>query len=112
MAKLISLKKIKVTSPPLQFSKIELGKILGAYSNGVIKNYWRDYALDQNEQVSIFSIFKNSRESSTFCIIKNNKPGKSNAKFILQYRSKIIETSSNLDLLLKRLKSLPRLVRN
>ena len=111
MAKLIGLKNTKQTTETLQFSKTELRKLIDAYSNGVIRDYWRDYAIDQNEQVSIFSIFKNSRESTTLSITKKNKHGKNSAKFILQYRSKIIETSSDLDVLLKRLKSLPKLVK-
>ncbi|MBH66910.1 MAG: hypothetical protein CMM58_01005 [Rhodospirillaceae bacterium] len=111
MAKLINLKQTKHSGNSLYFSKAELNKILSTYSDGVIKDYWRDYAIDQNGMISVFSIFKNSHERPSFYVIKKNRAGSQTSSFVLQYRQKVIETSHLLDPILKRLKMIPKLVK-
>ena len=110
MVNLIPLKGSRQNSHRLLFSKTELTKILNAYSNGVIKDHWRDYAIDQNGTISVFSIFKNSREKATFCIMKRRESSKKLNRFSLQYRLRTIEVSSNLDRILKRLENMPKLL--
>jgi hypothetical protein len=112
MVNLITLKGSRHTSQKLLFSKKELTKILNAYSNGVIKDHWRDYAIDQNGSISIFSIFKNSREKATFCITKRRGNSKKLERFSLEYRLRTVEVSSNLDKILKRLENMPKLLKN
>jgi len=112
MVNLITLKGSRHTSHKLLFSKTELTKILNAYSNGVIKDYWRDYAIDQTGKISIFSIFKNSREKATFCITKRRENNKKLERFSLEYRLRTVEVSSNLDKILKRLENMPKLLKN
>ena len=110
MVNLITLKGSRHTSHKLLFSKTELTKILNAYSNGVIKDHWRDYAIDQTGKISIFSIFKNSREKATFCITKRRENNKKLERFSLEYRLRTVEVSSNLDKILKRLENMPKLI--
>ena len=112
MINLITLKGSRHTSQKLLFSKTELTKILNAYSNGVIKDHWRDYAIDQNGSISIFSIFKNSREKATFCITKKRGNNKKLERFSLEYRLRTVEVSGNLDKILKRLENMPKLLKN
>ena len=112
MVNLINLKSSRHTPHQLLFSKTELSKILNAYSNGVIKDHWRDYALDQNGSISVFSIFKNSREKATFCITKRRENSKKLNRFSLQYRLQTVEVSGNLDKILKRLENMPKLLKN
>ena len=74
MVNLISLKASTPTKRNrLFFSKIELNIILSTYSNGVIKGFWKDYAIDQNGTFSTFSIYKNSQENPTFILTKKRK---------------------------------------
>ena len=112
MVNLITLKSTRHTSHKLLFSKTELTKILNSYSNGVIKDHWRDYAIDQNGSISMFSIFKNSREKATFCITKRRANTKKSERFSLEYRLRTVEVSSNLDKILKRLENMPKLLKN
>ena len=112
MVNLITLKSTRHTSHKLLFSKTELTKILNSYSNGVIKDLWRDYAIDQNGSISMFSIFKNSREKATFCITKRQENNKNLERFSLEYRLRTVEVSSNLDKILKRLENMPKLLKN
>ena len=112
MINLITLKGSRHTSQKILFSKTELTKILNAYSNGVIKDHWRDYAIDQNGSISIFSIFKNSREKATFCITKRRGNSRKLERFSLEYRLQTVEVSSNLDKILKRLENMPKLLKN
>jgi hypothetical protein len=112
MANLISLKNtFPAKNNFLYFSKIELSKILLAYSNGVIKGHWKDYAIDQNGTTSIFSIYRNSRENATFCLTKKRLKNSQVFNFGLIYRSKSLESSNSLDSLLIRLASLPKIVK-
>ena len=112
MVNLITLKSTRHTSHKLLFSKTELTKILNSYSNGVIKDHWRDYAIDQNGSISMFSIFKNSREKAIFCITKRRANSKKSERFSLEYRLRTVEVSSNLDKILKRLENMPKLLKN
>jgi predicted homoserine dehydrogenase-like protein len=112
MANLISLKNTLPTkNNSLYFSKIELSKILSAYSDGVIKGRWKDYAIDQNGTTSVFSIYRNSKENATFCLtkilVKNGKV----FNFTLLYGSKSLESSTSLNRVLIRLASLPKVVK-
>ena len=112
MVNLITLKGSRLTPHKLLFSKKELTKILNAYSNGVIKDHWRDYAIDQTGKISIFSIFRNSREKATYCITKRREKNKKLERFSLEYRLRTVEVSSNLDKILKRLENRPKLLKN
>ena len=111
MANFITLKGSRHTKHQLLFSKTELNKILNTYSNGVIKDYWRDYAIDQTGTISAFSIFKNSREKATFCIVKRQENNRKVVRFALQYRLRTIEVSVSLDKILKRLENMPKLLK-
>ena len=112
MANLISLKHtLPAKKNSLYFSKIELSKILSAYSNGVIKGHWKDYAIDQNGTTSIFSIYKNSRENATFFLTKKQLKNSPIFNFGLLYGSKPLESSNSLDRVLIRLASLPKVVK-
>jgi hypothetical protein len=112
MANLISLKNtLPAKKNSLYFSKVELSKILSAYSNGVIKGHWKDYAIDQNGTISIFSIYKNSRESATFCLTKKRIKNSQVFNFALLYGPRSLEFSTSLDSVLIRLASLPKVVK-
>ena len=53
------------------FTKSELGRIIAIYSNHVAKGIWRDYALDCNSNMAVFSIFRSSQDKPIFTIIKS-----------------------------------------
>jgi hypothetical protein len=72
----------------LSFTKLELNRILSNYTNGVIKGYWKDYAIDQTGDISIFSIYRNSQERPTYCLEKKRKGTSQVLNFTLWHGSK------------------------
>ena len=112
MVNLISLNATKQTNKnSLSFTKLELNRILSNYSSGVIKGYWKDYAIDQTGAISIFSIYRNSQERPTFCLEKKRKGTSQILNFTLWHGPKVLENSSSLEKVLKRLNSLPKIIR-
>ena len=112
MVNLISLNATRQTNKnSLSFTKLELNRILSNYSSGVIKGYWKDYAIDQTGNVSIFSIYRNSQERPTFCLEKKRKGASQVLNFTLWHGPKVLENSTSLEKVLKRLNSLPKIVR-
>ena len=112
MVNLISLHVAKQTNKnSLSFTKLELNRILSNYSSGVIKGYWKDYAIDQTGNISIFSIYRNSQERPTFCLEKKRKGASQVLNFTLWHGPKVLENSTSLEKVLKRLNSLPKIIR-
>ena len=112
MVNLISLNAKKQTNKnSLSFTKLELNRILSNYSSGVIKGYWKDYAIDQTGNISIFSIYRNSQERPTFCLEKKRKGANQVLNFTLWHGPKVLENSTSLEKVLKRLNSLPKIIR-
>lgn len=58
------------------FSRAELDQLLQIYSRQVMRGTWRDYAIDQCDDVATFSIFRHSLESPLFTVVKS-APGES-----------------------------------
>jgi Protein of unknown function (DUF2794) len=54
----------------IYFDRCELNQLLALYSRHVIRGEWRDYAIDHRDGFASFSIFRHSRESPTFTIMK------------------------------------------
>lgn len=52
------------------FNRRELRQLLEIYSRRVMTGEWRDYAIDHQGEVAVFSIFRNSFDSPLFAIAK------------------------------------------
>ena len=111
MAKLIRLNNARRGKPEVFFSKQELGEILSAYSMGVIKGDWRDYAIDRGGHMATFSIFRSSREHPLYSFVKSQKPGQNDPTFALYNGPKPVTSSGSLSAVMNRFRSLPRLVK-
>ena len=87
----------------IYFSKYELKIILNFYSKQVSNGLWRDYAIDNLNNESFFSIYKHTFDQPLYQIIKINKKdyGK-NSYFIIRNYNKILDKSNFIDLLLSR----------
>lgn len=68
-------------TPPSQtaFDRLELSRIMDLYGRMVAAGQWRDYAIDLNRDVAIFSAFRRSAERPEYRIEKRpalrNKQG-------------------------------------
>jgi hypothetical protein len=94
----------------LYFSRAELGAILSAYSARVAAGEWRDYALDYQNGVAMFSIFRHTHETPLFVIEKLQRHPKEAVKFLLRDRNRILCKSGKLADLINHFSKLPRLV--
>tara|TARA_B100000575_G_C22892457_1_gene519280 strand:+ start:52 stop:381 length:330 start_codon:yes stop_codon:yes gene_type:complete len=94
----------------LYFSRAELSAILCAYSARVAAGEWRDYALDYQNGVAMFSIFRHTHETPLFVIEKWQKHPKQTAQFVLRGRNRIQFKSGQLGDLLSHFSKVPRLV--
>lgn len=111
MANLIRLHGRNGTRREVFFSKAELAKIISAYSIGVIKGDWRDYAIDRSGNTAVFSIFRSSRERPVYVFVKTQKPDQNQPTFSLFTGPRRLATSTSLTSVMDRFESLPRLVR-
>jgi len=78
MANLIRLSDHRRPPRRIFFTRTELNMLLGVYSRRVASGEWRDYAIDQQPGMAVFSIFRSSLERPLFAIAKCAEPaGKS-----------------------------------
>jgi len=83
------------------FSKKELSSILNLYSKQVSKGFWKDYALDNQTEKAIFSVYKHSHDKPLYQIIKNSYKGLRNRlNFYIKKDKEIISKSSDLYIIL------------
>ena len=70
MAQLIRLTEHRRLHRRIFFTRRELNQLLGIYSRKVSSGEWRDYAIDQQPGMAVFSIFRSSLERPLFAIAK------------------------------------------
>ena len=59
------------------FNRAELNLLLSLYSRRVASGEWRDYAIDQDADMAIFSVFRHTLDQPIFTIAKRaGKPGR------------------------------------
>lgn len=59
--------------PPVTFHRRELDQILRLYGQMVAAGEWRDYAIDHQKDVAVFSVYRRTSEVPLFQIVKNPK---------------------------------------
>ena len=85
----------------LYFSKSELKIILNFYSKQVSKGLWRDYAIDNLDNETFFSIYKHSYDKPVYQIIKINKKRYYNKTcFLIRNFNKILDKNDSIDRIL------------
>jgi Protein of unknown function (DUF2794) len=52
------------------FSRPELNRLLSLYSRKVAAGEWRDYAIDHQDGMALFSVFRHTQETALFTIMK------------------------------------------
>jgi hypothetical protein len=81
MANLVRLSDHRRSHRRIFFTRKELNVLLGVYSRRVASGEWRDYAIDQQPGMAVFSIFRSSLERPLFAIAKcTGVPQKSASK--------------------------------
>jgi hypothetical protein len=83
MATISRLSDYRRRPKPIFFSRPELNQLLSLYSRQVARGAWRDYAIDQHDGAALFSVFRHSRESPLYTIVKTAPGVTRNGDFTL-----------------------------
>lgn len=70
MAKIFRLGDYRRSKARVTFQRAELAQILAVYSRRVASGEWRDYAIDHERGMAVFSVFRHAAERPMFLIIK------------------------------------------
>jgi hypothetical protein len=82
------------------FSRLELHQLLQIYSRQVARGEWRDYAIGQHEGAALFSVFRHTRESPLFTIVKTAPgSGRHGDYVLLQGRQRLANGNALADVL-------------
>jgi len=85
------------------FSKLELTSILSLYSKQVSRGFWKDYAIDSQNETVIFSIFRHTHDKPIYQIIKKRLKGLKNInEFYILKDTEMISKSTDLLTLLNK----------
>ena len=109
MADTLSLADHRRRSSRIGFSRGELKRILDLYSQRVASGEWRDYAIDSNEHMAAFSVFRSSFERPIFTIAKR-RAGADRNGFVLLSRGRRLAESPFIDEVVETLERRPRAV--
>ena len=110
MDNLIRLQRDRKSVGHFFFTRGELGQLLSLYASRVASGEWRDYALDQLDDMVLFSIFRHTHERPLYSVAKLQPTGQRRPSYALFSGPKRIKTSQNLRDLLLAFDKLPRLV--
>tara|TARA_Y100000588_G_C13483508_1_gene597861 strand:+ start:94 stop:435 length:342 start_codon:yes stop_codon:yes gene_type:complete len=100
--KLVINNEIKKTD--IFFNKSELKLILNLYAKMVASGEWKDYGLSISKKEVSFNVYQRTSDSPAYKITKNLKPKNQNIKyFIKDSQNKIIDNSSDLEFLIKKI---------
>ena len=92
-----SSNKVLLEKNLIFFSKLELTAILNLYSKQVSKGSWRDYALDSQVDIAIFSIYRHTHDKPLYQIIKKSQKGfRNNPEFSIKNELSIINKSNEI----------------
>ncbi|MDC1357456.1 DUF2794 domain-containing protein [Pseudomonadota bacterium] len=92
-----SLNKVMSEKNLIFFSKFELTAILNLYSKQVSKGSWRDYALDSQIDIAIFSIYRHTHDKPLYQIIKKSQKGfRNKPEFSIKNEVSIINKSNEI----------------
>ena len=90
------------------FNRAELSKLLSVYSERVAAGEWRDYAIDQDGGMAVFSIFRHTSERPAFSVCKT--VSQNGPVYSVFDSARRLRRSPSLDNALSILERRPRLV--
>jgi len=103
ISNVLKLNRNKNRKKIIFFSKFELTSILSLYSKQVSKGFWKDYAMDSQNETAIFSIFRHTHDKPIYQIIKKKLKGLKNLNefYILKDTEMICKSNDLLTILNK-----------
>jgi Protein of unknown function (DUF2794) len=70
MSKVVRLADHRRKQKRVFFTRPELNQLLSIYSRQVVRGEWRDYAIDQQDEAALFSVFRATQESALYTVVK------------------------------------------
>lgn len=95
MAKLFRLTDYRRKNRRVSFNQQELRQLLNVYSRRVVTGEWRDYAIDHEAGIAVFSIFRHTRDAPLFKVAKvPGRDEKSSEFMVVSGVQKLVSGSS------------------
>lgn len=101
MPKVIRLADLRRQPRDIFFDRRELNQLLSLYSRRVARGEWRDYAIDHNPGMAVFSVFRHSHERPLFSIAKCAAGTDRSPDFVVLTGPKRLKMSKSIDEALK-----------
>jgi hypothetical protein len=73
MSKVASFNRKTAKNATTFFSRQELQQLLNLYSQQVAEGEWRDYAIDQQHGMVVFSVFRHTMEQPVYAVAKRSQ---------------------------------------
>jgi Protein of unknown function (DUF2794) len=109
-ATVLALADYRTKHRTLYFTRQELNQLLSLYSRHVARGVWRDYAIDHQDGMALFSVFRHTREAPAYSIIKAAAAQARPAEFIVRSGRQRLRVSQSLTDALQYFESRPSLV--
>ena len=69
-------------TPPC-FSRTDIDRLLSLYSRRVASGEWRDYAIDLEADMAVFSVYRHTHDRPLFSIVKRRAAGGKNPEYMV-----------------------------
>lgn len=110
MASFLQLKNYRRGKKRVYFTKNELAQLLQTYSQNVTNGHWRDYAIDHNIGMALFSVFRSSHEIPLYVFTKFPETSTQPAEFAVFTPQKKLIQDQNLSIVLQKINMRPQLI--
>lgn len=97
--------------PPVGFTRVEMARILDLYSRRVMAGAWRDYAIDRQDDMATFSIFRHAADRPLFTVAKRRMQDDATEYSVFEGPA-VLASGPDLDETLAALAARPFLVRS
>lgn len=97
MSKVVQLANVRRAKRRVSFDRRELRELMGVYSRRVASGEWRDYAIDHEAGMAVFSIFRSAYEMPLYRIAKiAGRSANEQTEWMVISGSKRLKRSSSL----------------
>ncbi len=96
MAELIRLTQSRRKRKVVCFSRNELNQLLSIYSQRVISGEWKAYAMDHDEGVALFSVFRHASARPVYTIAKFAEDPRRDGAFLVTAAGRRVKRGKSL----------------
>ena len=97
MAKVVRLSDYRRSNRRVTFNRQELRQLLDVYTRRVMSGEWRDYAIDHQAGMAVFSIFRHTADGPLFRVAKVAGPGERPDEYLVVSGPRRLKSGSTID---------------